>query len=500
MGSVAMRQLRTPAYSCTDTILGRQWSSAPCVVAPSASASFRVLNWNILAPTFAYEGRYRNIPRQLLEWSARSPLIVQRILRHRLDIVGLQEATCSTFEDLQCNLQTERYSGLYCPKTERHAPDGVAIFWKNERFDLVEERRLQYKVNGFLNKPQVALCVLLADRYVGDARLLVTNTHLLFNAKRGDVKLGQVMMLLHEIWEFGVLHARERVPISTSGDVPPCRDQSTPGAEEEASSVLLRDMPAWVMCGDFNLTPRSCLYEWLSTGKFDFSSVDHEIRKVYLSGQRFMQDEHRYQPIFIETGHGGHGSALHFDPVDYTLLKNRHHWFSGSSRWFHHTIASVPAMFDHLSIVRWVKGSGSISEDQVYRGPHGVGVAGGAEDDGPDKKPGLLYHPLLCSSGYATQDDRDALAREPAVTAYHAWQKGCIDYIWYASNILAVQRILEMPPLTKLREIGDIPNVEFPMSDHFDLVTDFNGNLPMTGAIPLLLFPRRRHIELISLV
>lgn len=62
------------------------------------------------------------------------------------------------------------------------------------------------------------------------------------------------------------------------------------------------------------------------------------------------------------------------------------------------------------------------------------------------RKTDVLYHPFRCCSAYAqdgsyrasdcsTSDER---LKEPAFTAYHGWQRGCIDYIWYSRYELKV--------------------------------------------------------------
>ncbi|KAJ7393706.1 Protein angel 1 [Desmophyllum pertusum] len=67
--------------------------------------------------------------------------------------------------------------------------------------------------------------------------LCVSNTHLLFNKKRGDIKLAQLACLFAEI--------EELARISSPGKTDPCYHPI-------------------ICCGDFNSTPFSPIYDFVS--------------------------------------------------------------------------------------------------------------------------------------------------------------------------------------------------------------------------------------------
>lgn len=138
-----------------------------------------------------------------------------------------------------------------------------------------------------LNRPQVASIVVLQDKLYPDERLIVSNTHLLFNAKRGDVKLGQLQLLMSAIWRIVERHSEQfTVPfslISLLGLTQPeqsfgietfveTQARSGPGAQPKMVKMLRRT-PGILMCGDYNTTPNSCIYEWLRSGRFNFASI-----------------------------------------------------------------------------------------------------------------------------------------------------------------------------------------------------------------------------------
>jgi protein angel len=97
----------------------------------------------------------------------------------------------------------------------------------------------------FFDRPNVAILALLKDK-VNQHHVLVINTHLLFNNRRGDIKLLQIQSIL----------AAARTIINGLG----------------AANVSL------VWTGDFNLIPNSPIYDYLRTGCLNVSTAD--IKKV----------------------------------------------------------------------------------------------------------------------------------------------------------------------------------------------------------------------------
>src|SRR3569832_822859 len=81
-------------------------------------------------------------------------------------------------------------------------PDGCATFWRKSMFSCEFIDDVEYQVpKTFLDRDNVGLIVrLVFHEPVGDSkqcrRLLVANTHLLFNPARGDIKLCQLALLL----------------------------------------------------------------------------------------------------------------------------------------------------------------------------------------------------------------------------------------------------------------------------------------------------------------
>jgi len=139
--------------------------------------------------------------------------------------------------------------------------DGCATFFKNSVFECEAVVPVEYFVADVasLDRDNVALLVLLQPKCMQQTpapKLCVANTHLLFNPRRGDVKLAQLMKLLAEI------------------------DQLTyrPGVE---SSYTHRHHPV-LLCGDMNMEPFSRLYRFVCDGVL---TVDGGYSAAELSGQ-----------------------------------------------------------------------------------------------------------------------------------------------------------------------------------------------------------------------
>ena len=142
------------------------------------------------------------------------------------------------------------YVGLFKQRTgSKH--DGCATFYKRSRFDLVDFKLLEYRQPGItlLDRDNVAIVVLLQpkERRHQSQRLCITNTHLLYNPKRGDIKLAQLSMLLAEVDKIAHVAHNEEKGGSTYHPV--------------------------IMCGDFNSRPNCPLVEFVCTGELDYKGI-----------------------------------------------------------------------------------------------------------------------------------------------------------------------------------------------------------------------------------
>uniref|UniRef100_A0A1J3JBG8 Carbon catabolite repressor protein 4-like protein 6 n=1 Tax=Noccaea caerulescens TaxID=107243 RepID=A0A1J3JBG8_NOCCA len=227
----------------------REWEYAK-TAPPPGSEKFVVLSYNILADYLAndhWRNLYFHIPRNMLSWGWRKSKIVFELGLWSADIMCLQEV--DKFQDLEEDLKLRGYSGIWKMRTG-NAVDGCAIFWRSNRFKLVHEESIQFNQLGLRdNVAQICVLETLLSSHTKEdevspsescsRRVVICNIHVLFNPKRGDFKLGQVRTLL------------ERA---------------------HAVSKLWDDAPV-VLCGDFNCTPKSHLYNFISERKLDLSGL-----------------------------------------------------------------------------------------------------------------------------------------------------------------------------------------------------------------------------------
>lgn len=235
----------------------RKWEKAK-QEPPASCERFTVLSYNILADYLAINHRsklYFHIPRHILDWEFRKRSIMFELGLWSADILCFQEV--DRFQDFEEELKIRGYTGIWKMRTGEPV-DGCAIFWRSSRFKLLHEEAIEF--NKFGLRDNVAqICVLESVLKKsstaspppacseGHNRVVICNIHVLFNPRRGEIKLGQVRMLLDRAY---------------------------------ATSKLWDDAPV-VLCGDFNSTPKSSLYNFILDQKIDVS----ELPRDKISGQ-----------------------------------------------------------------------------------------------------------------------------------------------------------------------------------------------------------------------
>ncbi|CAM9804969.1 unnamed protein product, partial [Scytosiphon promiscuus] len=261
-------------------------------------------------------------------WRARPGRILKKVLEFRPAVVCLQEVDEDLYDGVfRKQLESLGYVGTYC-RRKGGKSDGCATFVLGEQVRLVDQEAVTYKVQGHpvLDRDNVALLVVVdillphqsqteseTPQTGGQtpspdaeapmpraaaaacpqpcnpagassskspasafedcsttrrraARLVVANTHLLFNPKRGDIKAAQLMVLTGKV---------ERLA-KTSG----------------ADGVMV--------CGDFNMTPDSALYHYMVKGALNIDGLN----RFTVSGQCGLTNRMQYDQR-KETDNGG---------------------------------------------------------------------------------------------------------------------------------------------------------------------------------------------------
>jgi len=258
----------------TDLVLARAPDpiKRPLVTAKNGAgagsgARFRIVTYNVLAEIYATQQQYPYCDIWALSWEYRFHNIMREIVDAAPDVVCLQEVQADHYENhLYASMSEQGFEGVYKQKTRQSMGlagkvDGCALFWRRSKFHLVESYSIEFnelaqrqatQVLGlnprseegmnFLNrlsKDNVAQLVVLelaspqlATRTNRDPinQVCIANTHLYSNKEFPDVKLWQAWQLLQELENF---------------------------AMSRGTSLPL------MICGDFNSSPDSAVYDLL---------------------------------------------------------------------------------------------------------------------------------------------------------------------------------------------------------------------------------------------
>lgn len=218
-----------------------------------------------LALTFDYD-LHIYVPSYLCLCSFQN--IMREIIDANADVYCLQEVQADHYENhIYAAMSDQGYEGVYKQKTRQSMGlvgkvDGCALFWKRTKFHLVESYSIEFnelaqrqatQVMGYnarseegmafinrLSKDNIAQLVVLelaqptlATRTNRDPinQVCIANTHLYSNKDFPDVKLWQAWQLLQELETF-VMSRGQNLPL--------------------------------IICGDFNSTPDTAVYDLLA--------------------------------------------------------------------------------------------------------------------------------------------------------------------------------------------------------------------------------------------
>ncbi|CAI5531403.1 unnamed protein product, partial [Closterium sp. Naga37s-1] len=173
--------------------------------------------------------------------------IVKEIKHHSPDLICLQEV--DNHADLCGAMSKLGYDSIFQCRTGGNK-DGCANFWNTKRWSCVDFQSIEFAAVGL--RDNVALLTVLKligehkegegveELEEGEERdeensscLVLANIHVLFNPKRGDIKLAQMSRLLSAAHQLSEKH----------GSCPV------------------------VVCGDFNATPASALYDFIASSQ-----------------------------------------------------------------------------------------------------------------------------------------------------------------------------------------------------------------------------------------
>ncbi|WIA41917.1 hypothetical protein OEZ86_009232 [Tetradesmus obliquus] len=199
---------------------------------------FSVMSYNILADKYARHYRsylYDNVPSTYLDWSHRRAAILAELAHLQPDILCLQEV--DRYEELEAELEQLGYAGIYLQR------DGGRL----EQLQLA---------------PEWQRC-----------GLLVANTHIIFTPDKGEVKLGQARMLVQEASQMAEWYLQQQQELDEAAAAAAGSSSSSSGVRGGCAAVAPRGV-ATIIAGDFNATPHSPMYTFLSKGCVDLHKVN----------------------------------------------------------------------------------------------------------------------------------------------------------------------------------------------------------------------------------
>ncbi|XP_061853794.1 protein angel homolog 1 isoform X3 [Colius striatus] len=239
-------------------ILWRDWedlSDQPCVLEQVSKNTpffeFRVMSYNILAQDLVEQGHdlYLHCHPDILNWNYRLPNLLQEIQHWNPDVLCLQEVQENHYwEQLEPMFKEMGFACCYKRRTGTKT-DGCAVCYKHSRFQMISLSPVEYFRPGLdvLNRDNVGLVLLLQPLLPEGldqkavSPLCVATTHLLFNPRRGDIKLAQMALLLAEI---------DKIARTTEGSYYPV-----------------------ILCGDLNSVPDSPLYKFICNGELSYHGM-----------------------------------------------------------------------------------------------------------------------------------------------------------------------------------------------------------------------------------
>ena len=255
----------------------------------------KVLSYNILADNNIRQYLFKGRKLSDISFKKRRERLLTEISVSKADIICLQEVEDIHSSSIASFFKAQNYESFFKRKADPSKADGCMILWNSERFrlvkkcwgslgveaginyfttdlstvskeevlkDLRKERDMRLR-NGhplFVQRraPQsfnnrfidfatemyyhsLVIFTLLEDRKSKKVSLVAT-THLLFNSKRGHLKLSQLVIIFKAIQAFR--------------------------KEFDIENVFL--------CGDFNFVPNSALYHFVSNHEFDVRALLEE--------------------------------------------------------------------------------------------------------------------------------------------------------------------------------------------------------------------------------
>jgi len=244
------------------TSLGKQLKDK-LIAFPPNSLKFTVLSYNVLAQQLLEEHTYlyKHVDPDSLDWERRSHRILREVKDAKADVLCLQEVQSDHFNSFFVpRLKHLGFTGIYKKRTG-NKPDGCAIFYRTSKFNLIDTISVEYCKPDvkLLDRDNIGLVALLTPKVKssGDVPFLcVATTHLLYNPGRHDIKLAQLQLLFAELDHIAF----------------------------KSSNGLSHNYHPVILTGDFNLTPDTSIYQFITGGSLQYKGLGRGGLKAGASG------------------------------------------------------------------------------------------------------------------------------------------------------------------------------------------------------------------------
>ena len=236
----------------------------------------RVVQYNILSDsllpisTKIVEEDLVKLPH--LSWENRSKKILSELKTLDADLIALTEFEKD--ESFIKELNSYGYEFAFKPRMGKHS-EGCAIAWKFEKYELIDLLSINFNMNktekdknDIFNRENIAIIGIFKIVGIPNSIILFSNTHLVFNVKRGDIKLGQIYQLTRALEELRKKYEDE-----------------------------LKNKVYIILASDLNCIPKSGVYKLLTKGELNCNQVN----KIIISGQDLENLQHVEQPTKIRS-------------------------------------------------------------------------------------------------------------------------------------------------------------------------------------------------------
>lgn len=390
---------------------------------------FTLLSYNVLAQQLIKDNisLYQNCDSKILDWSYRWPLLQHEIQHLQPDIMTFQEVESNHYHTYYFPWFTHcGYKCIYKKRTGTKC-DGCLIVYNDKKFTLIEDNSVEFyqpNAGSILDRDNIGLIAKLTPTEF-NYPFCVATTHILFNPKRSDVKLAQLVLLLTEL---------DRI----------CYEG------EEGGQPLYCPI---ILTGDFNSEPYSRLLDVVRKGTLNYSGLCKRSLSRYSHGPTF---------------------GLELIPPSLGVSDHCQHKVLQQGRYLEKVRGNLFSLVDKRKIEeKLIKIAHSDRNKDIPSSSSDVGCS-----SCPSQSSGIINHSFNFKSAYYHKLHRSNNA--PEVTTFQdRWIT--VDYIFY-TRIRSNDKIIEgdlkligryglISPAEAMR-VGPLPSDICP-SDHLPLAAQF---------------------------